>query len=86
MSDDPVRTFLETDQGLLSFQHYFVQQQCTPRVRSISYVGAEDAQLSERFTSWLASEELSAVILSPRIRTSVSARSWQSQGCGKRSR
>ncbi len=33
MSDDPVRTRLETDAGWLDFQDYFVRRHCQPRVR-----------------------------------------------------
>ena len=31
MSDDPVRTVVETDEGPLPFQHYFVARACKPR-------------------------------------------------------
>jgi LPPG:FO 2-phospho-L-lactate transferase len=43
MSDDPVRTFVETDDGPLEFQHYFVREQCRPRVRALDYRGAQRA-------------------------------------------
>ena len=33
MTDDPVRTVVETDQGTLAFQDYFVREQCRPVVR-----------------------------------------------------
>ena len=46
MSDDPVRTFVRTDDGLLEFQHYFVREQCRPRVRALEYRGAERARPS----------------------------------------
>ena len=32
MSDEPVRTIVETPDGALPFQHYFVREQCTPKV------------------------------------------------------
>ena len=32
MSDDPVRTQVQTAQGWLDFQHYFVRQRCEPAV------------------------------------------------------
>ncbi len=44
MSDDPVRTFVQTDDGVLEFQHYFVREQCRPRVRALEYRGAERAR------------------------------------------
>ncbi len=43
MSDAPVRTWLQTDEGALEFQRYFVQRRCTPRVAAIDYRGAAAA-------------------------------------------
>ncbi len=40
MTDEPVRTVVETDTGTLAFQEYFVRDQCRPVVRSIRYDGA----------------------------------------------
>ena len=31
MSDQPVRTMVETDLGLLPFQEYFVKHRCEPK-------------------------------------------------------
>lgn len=44
MSDEPVRTHVVTAEGTLEFQHYFVREQCRPRVRSLQYRGAEAAR------------------------------------------
>ena len=63
MSDQPVRTVLETDEGTLSMQEYFVKRRAEPAVRAISYVGAEDAQPSPGFASAL--ESASAIIVCP---------------------
>lgn len=43
MSDDPVTTWLETDEGLLPFQRYFVGRQCMPQVSEICFKGANTA-------------------------------------------
>lgn len=43
MSDDPVATWVEADEGLLPFQGYFVERQCAPRVRAVHFEGAEAA-------------------------------------------
>lgn len=43
MSDDPVATWLETDEGSLPFQRYFVELRCAPEVRSVRFEGAEQA-------------------------------------------
>ena len=40
MTDDRVATILQTDEGELEFQEYFVRRQCQPRVRSIEFRGA----------------------------------------------
>jgi LPPG:FO 2-phospho-L-lactate transferase len=46
MSDDPVRTVVDTDEGTLEFQHYFVRRRCEPVIRAIRYPGATEAQPS----------------------------------------
>ncbi len=43
MSDRPVRTIVETDEGALPFQEYFVHRRCEPRVRGFRFQGAETA-------------------------------------------
>lgn len=43
MTDDEVRTVVETDRGPLPFQEYFVRYLCEPRVSSIEYRGADAA-------------------------------------------
>jgi LPPG:FO 2-phospho-L-lactate transferase len=44
MSDDPVRTLVDTDQGPLPFQEYFVKQQWQPVVRGLMYEGVQEAE------------------------------------------
>ncbi len=44
MSDDPVRTRVETPDGWLDFQEYFVREKAQPPVRGVAYVGAERAR------------------------------------------
>lgn len=43
MSDAPVRTVVSTDMGRLAFQEYFVRERAQPRVKEISFEGAENA-------------------------------------------
>ena len=66
-TNDRVRTVLDTDIGLLDFQHYFVKEQCVPRVRSISYTGIDGASPSPPLLALLKekNEPLDAVILTP---------------------
>lgn len=49
MSDDSVRTVVETEQGRMAFQEYFVKHQCRPVVREIRFQDGEgrDVGLSE---------------------------------------
>ena len=63
MSDQPVRTVLETDDGTLSMQEYFVKRRAEPVVTSIDYVGAADARPSPGFASAL--EAAKAIIVCP---------------------
>lgn len=44
MTDDPVATWVDTDEGLLAFQHYFVARKCAPVVGQVRFVGAEEAR------------------------------------------
>ena len=43
MSDQPVRTVLETSQGSLSMQEYFVRNRAQPDVSAVQYLGATEA-------------------------------------------
>ncbi len=47
MCDEPVRTLVHTDEGDLPFQHYFVRRRCEPLFIDVSFVGAEEARVSE---------------------------------------
>ena len=44
MTDDRLRTLVQTDAGELVFQEYFVHRQCAPRVSGFRFAGAETAQ------------------------------------------
>lgn len=65
MSDDPVRTKVETEVGLLDFQRYFVAEQCRPVARAIGFAGAREARPSPGFAAALARADLGAVIFCP---------------------
>ena len=43
MSDDPVATWVDCDEGLFSFQRYFVERKCAPAVKAVRFEGAETA-------------------------------------------
>jgi LPPG:FO 2-phospho-L-lactate transferase len=65
MTDDPVRTIVETDAGILAFQDYFVREQCRPAVRALRYEGADVACMSAAVETALASPTLGGVIVCP---------------------
>ena len=65
MTDDPVRTVVETDAGALAFQEYFVRDQCRPIVRSIRYDGAADARITPQVRQALTAPGLAGVIICP---------------------
>jgi len=46
MTDEYVRTIVETDEGTLEFQRYFVEHRCRPRVQSLWFAGASRARVS----------------------------------------
>lgn len=43
VSDDRVATWVDTDEGTLPFQEYFVHRQCQPKVSGFHFNGAEQA-------------------------------------------
>jgi LPPG:FO 2-phospho-L-lactate transferase len=44
MSDHPVRTIVETEEGELAFQEYFVHRRCEPRVTGFRFEGIDKAE------------------------------------------
>lgn len=65
MSDAPVRTQVETADGWIDFQHYFVREQCRPEVTAIRFAGAADAPPSRGLAEALARDDLAAIVLCP---------------------
>ena len=65
MSDDPVATHVETEEGVLPFQHYFVRERCEPRVRGFQFEGAANAAPNPALLEALADKRLHAVIIAP---------------------
>lgn len=64
MSDAPVRTQVETDEGWMDFQQWFVGQQCGPAVRAIRFAGLSAAP-SPGLAGALARDDLAAVVICP---------------------
>jgi LPPG:FO 2-phospho-L-lactate transferase len=65
MSDGKVRTIVETEEGALEFQDYFVRRQCKPRVLQVEYRGASEATMSAPFAAALERDDLEAIIICP---------------------
>jgi len=63
MTDDPVQTIVETDDGDLPFQEYFVKHSHEPEVRGFRFEGIEHAEPAPGFLP--AIEDSDAVILCP---------------------
>ena len=65
MTDDVVRTIVETEHGDLELQHYFVREQCTPCVLGFRYAGCGDAVAHPRILERLDDANLVAIIICP---------------------
>jgi len=83
MSNDPVATMIDSDEGPLEFQRYFVEKRCLPAVRGVRFAEAEvavpcpgvieaimeaDALLIAPSNPWLSVDPLLAV---PGIRAAL---------------
>jgi len=64
MSDMPVRTQVETEQGWLDFQHWFVREQCKPEVLGIRFDGLP-AKPSSGLADALVRSDLAAIVICP---------------------
>jgi LPPG:FO 2-phospho-L-lactate transferase len=65
MTNDCVQTRIDTDEGDLAFQDYFVRRRCAPRAHAIRFVGAAEAAPTPDVVAALASPGLEAIVLCP---------------------
>jgi LPPG:FO 2-phospho-L-lactate transferase len=63
MSDQPVRTIVETEEGDLAFQEYFVHRRCEPHVRGFRFEGVESAEPAPGVRAAIQSAD--AVVICP---------------------
>jgi LPPG:FO 2-phospho-L-lactate transferase len=63
MTDDRVATHVDTPDGPLEFQHYFVRERCQPRVTKIRFVGGDQAKAAPGVVE--AIEDTDAIIIAP---------------------
>lgn len=65
MAEEPVRTMVETVDGELAFQDYFVRLRCEPMARGFRFDGAERARATGPALAALADPALDAIVLCP---------------------
>ncbi len=65
MSDDAVRTVVDTDAGTMPFQRYFVASRCEPVVRSIRFEGAKAARPAAGVIEAIMDPTTRAIIIAP---------------------
>lgn len=63
MSDEPVRTMVDTDEGEMAFQEYFVHRRCEPKVKGFRFEGVEAAEPAPGAKEALESAD--AVVICP---------------------
>jgi len=65
MTDDAVRTIVQTREGPMPFQHYFVRHACAPAVTGVSFAGASEARPNPVFVDAVADPALAAIVICP---------------------
>lgn len=65
MSDDPIRTIVETPDGPLAFQRYFVERRCAPRLLGVRFEGVDRASMSAQARDALSAPDLKAIVICP---------------------
>ena len=65
MTNQQVRSMVETGEGPLSFQRYFVERRCEPQFLSVRFEGSEAASATPSALAALADPGLEAIILAP---------------------
>ena len=63
ISNDPIRTVVQSEQGDLAFQHYFVRERCQPAVSGFRFDGIESATLNPVISDYLA--DCDGIIICP---------------------
>ncbi len=65
MTDDQVATIVDTPDGPLAFQNYFVRDRCAPKVTGFRFQGIADATPNHSLMHDLASGEIGSVLIAP---------------------
>jgi LPPG:FO 2-phospho-L-lactate transferase len=65
MSESPVQTMIQTDQGKLSFQEYFVKHKCDPKIEKIKFLRSEVAEIPTSLEEQIKDDKFTGVIICP---------------------
>lgn len=65
MSDDAVATFVETNEGLLPFQQYFVARRCEPVALGVRFDGAATARPAPGVAEAILDPGTEAILIAP---------------------
>jgi LPPG:FO 2-phospho-L-lactate transferase len=65
MSDEAVRTIVETSEGKLAFQEYFVRRRCEPKVKGFRFEGVARAAPSPQVEAVLSDPGLRGIVICP---------------------
>ncbi len=63
MTDQAIRSVVDTDEGALPFQDYFVKRQCQPAFRGVKFQGVESARPSAALDEAL--QKTTAILIAP---------------------
>lgn len=63
MSDQPISTLIDTDEGVLEFQRYFVERKCAPKAFGIRFRGAQEAEPAPGVLQAIAAAD--AILIAP---------------------
>ena len=65
MTNDIVSTVVETPEGDLAFQHYFVRDRCLPTVKGFRFEGVKSSVINPLIQEYARANDKSAVLLAP---------------------
>lgn len=65
MSDEPVHTILETDEGALAFQEYFVARRAMPKVSAVRFSGGQRAHPAPGVIEAILDPATRAILIAP---------------------
>ncbi len=65
VSDDPIRTLVDTDEGELPFQTYFVRRRCQPKVERVRFQGIDEARPNPSAMALLKASAFARIVLCP---------------------